>query len=280
MNAIRFLKTLALVVFAMASHASVSAAPVTYWFSGVVDDFANASNAAPAGVTVGTPFVGQISYDPTDVWYAYTNSSDDGGFASQYEYTNAATFTFTLYIGGHTITNTALPGRSGLIGLENNVSERDYYYAETSSALRMNGTNLVAAPNQSSMGLSLLDPNSTALNSTALPLAAPVLSQFEEGGYFVLSARNSNGTKELFYIGGPVTEIRTNEIVQLEFRRINSSTDQLSWPLYANGYTLQATTDVASPNWQNVSTPVVNTATERTVSVSTVGPQRFYRLKK
>jgi hypothetical protein len=280
MNALRFLKALAFVVFAMASHTAASAVPVTYWFSGVVDEFANASNAAPAGVTVGTPFVGRISYDPTDVWYAYTNSTDDGGVQSQYEYTNAATFTFTLYIGGHTITNTALPGRSGLIGLENNVSERDYYYADTSSALTMNGTNLVAAPNQSSMTLSLLDPNSTALNSTGLPLAAPVLSQFGEGGYLVLSARNANGTKELFYIGGPVSELRTNEIVQLEFRLINSSTAQLAWPLYANGYTLQATTNIASPNWQNVGTPVVNTATERTVSVSTAGPQRFYRLKK
>lgn len=279
MNALRFLKTLALVVFAMASHASVSAAPVTYWFSGVVDYFVNTSNEAPASVNTGTPFVGRISYDPADVWYASTNHLD-GGVQSQYEYTNAATFTFTLYIGGHTIANTALPGRSGLIGLENNVSERDYYHAETSSALRMNGTNLVAAPNQSAMALNLFDSNSTALNSTALPLTAPLLSQFEEGGYLVLSARNSNGTKDLFYIGGPVTEIRTDEIVQLEFRQTTSSTAELAWPLYANGYTLQVTTNIASPNWQTVDTPVVDTATERMASVTAAAPQRFYRLQK
>ena len=191
-----------------------------------------------------------------------------------------ATFTFTLYIAGHTITNTAVTGRSGIVGVENDVSDRDYYYADTGSALRMNETNLVAAPNQASMTLGLLDPSSTALDSTALPLAAPVLSEFEEGGYLVLSARNSNGTKELFYVGGPVSEIRTNEIVVLESRRISASTAQLAWPLYANSYTLQSTTNLANPNWQTVGTAVVNTATEHTVAVSIAGPQRFYRLKK
>ena len=280
MKTARLLKALALVVSVIVCHATGSAAPVTYWFSGVVDDFANSSNAAPAGVTVGTPFVGRISYDPKDVWYASTNSINGGGLYSQYEYTNAATFTFTLYIAGHTITNTAVTGRSGIVGVENDVSDRDYYYADTGSALRMNETNLVAAPNQASMTLGLLDPSSTALDSTALPLAAPVLSEFEEGGYLVLSARNSNGTKELFYVGGPVSEIRTNEIVVLESRRISASTAQLAWPLYANGYTLQSTTNLANPNWQTVGTAVVKTATEHTVAVSIAGPQRFYRLKK
>lgn len=280
MNTIRLVKILTLVVLAAASNSSSKAALVTYWFSGVVENFQDPSNIVPPGITEGTPFVGRISYDPAGVRFATTNSSG-GGVSSQYEYDNLTAFSFTVHIAGNTIANTVAPGgKSGLIAVEDNVSERDLYLAETASMLMLNGTNMVTEPNQAAMSLALINSDSTALTSSALPLAAPVLSQFSDGASLTILARNPPGTVELSRVSGPISVISTNEIVFLNFRRINSSTAQLAWPLYANGYTLQSSTSLTAPNWQNVGTAVVNTATEHTVAVSVAGPQRFYRLKK
>ncbi len=278
MNIVRFLRIPALAVLAAAGLARGNAAPVTYWFSGVVDSFRNASNAAPAGVGVGTPFVGRVSYDPSAVRYAETNNAG-GGVNAQYHYESTTGLSFAVYIAGQWISNTVYFGNSGQIGIENNVYGRDYYYAETASVLQLNGTNMVAAPNQSGMALGLFDENMTALPSAALPLAAPVLNQFSEG-HLTISARNSNGTVDLCSISGPISAIRTNEIVLLNLRRISSSTAQVAWPLYANGYTLQSATSLTGPNWQNVATPVVNLGPEHTVSVPTTGAPKFYRLRK
>lgn len=279
MKTVRQLKTLALIVAAIASHAAISAAPVTYWFSGQVDYFDNPSNTAPSGVAVGTPFVGRISYDPAALYLGETNDSGGGGY-SVYYFTNTASYSFTLYIAGHTISNFANSLYAGDIGIENNVSERDFYYAETGSALMMDGTNMVAGFLQASMYLGLTDTAAAALTSTALPLGAPVLSQYDEGGWFGLTVRNGNGTVNLASLGGPVSVISTNEIVLLGFRRISATTAEVAWPLYASGYTLQSATNLTIPNWQNVGTAVVTTATEHTVTVSTTGTPEFFRLKK
>jgi hypothetical protein len=277
----RLLKTLVLVLLAAANHALVSADPVTFWFSGVVDGFINAANAAPTGVSVGTPFVGRISYNPAGVSNASTNDHA-GGVYSQYNFPGMA-FTFTVYLAGHTISNAVVSGPIGAIVVENNVSEQDRYTVEAYT-LMLNGTNLVAEPNQSGVSLALIDPSGTALNSTALPLAPPVLSQYTndegEAGRLAIVGRNSNGTKDLFNIGGKVSEIRTDEIVQLQLRQINASTAQLAWPLYANGYTLQTTTNLRSPNWKNVATPVVDVGMHHTVNVPSTGAPQFFRLKK
>ncbi len=278
MNIVRLLRISALAALAVAGLARSEAAPVTYWFNGVVATFVNASNAAPAGVAVGTPFVGRVSYEPSAVGSAETNNAG-GGVNAQYHYESTSGLSFAVYLAGQWISNTVYYGNSGQIGIENNVFGRDYYYAETASALLINGTNVVAEPNQSSMSLGLIDEKKIALPSAALPLAAPVLSQFNDG-FFTMSARNSNGTVELFYISGPLSFLRTNEIVLLNLRRTGSSTAQVAWPRYANGYTLQSATSLTSPNWQNVATPVVDVGQEHTVNVSTTGATRFYRLRK
>lgn len=278
MNFVRLLSIPALAVLAAAGLARSHAAPVTYWFSGVVNGFVNASNAAPAGVAVGAPFVGRVSYDPSAVSYAETNNAG-GGVNAQYHYGSTTGLSFAVYIAGQWISNTVNLGNSGQIGIENDVHGRDFYYADSSSTLLLNGTNMVAAPNQSSMTLALFDENKTALPSVALPLAAPVLNQFSYR-VFTLSARNSNGTKDLCSISGPISVIRTNEIVLLSLRRTSSSAGQVAWPLWANGYTLQSATSLTAPNWQTVATPVVNLGQEHTVSVPTTGAPRFYRLRK
>lgn len=255
------------------------AAPVTFWFSGQVDAFLNPVKLAPAGIAIGTPFDGRISYDPANVWFAETNNAGNGSY-SQYNFSSTTTFSFSLSIGGNTITNVAIFSNSGLVGVENNVSESDRLFFETSSALMMNGTNVVSAPNQVSLSLFLQDGNSTALSSTALPLNIPVLGAFSEGSHLNFVARNGNGTVNLFSIYGTIDRISATETVQLLCRRASISTIQLAWPLQATGYTLQFTTSLANPNWQPVAAPVVDTASEHTVSLPSNTAPRFFRLKK
>lgn len=279
MNAVRFLKILVLASFTAVSGLSAGAAPVTYWFNGVVDTFRNPSNMAPTGVGIGTPFVGRISYDPAGVWYAETNQSS-GGVYSQYHFKSLAAFSFTVYMGGHSISNTIYSGSPGQIGLENDVSGRDYYYVDTSSALTLDGTNMVAQPNQVSMTLGLVDANTTALTSTALPTSAPVLSQFLGEPILILGARNGPGTLDLFRIGGSISEISTNPIVSLNIHRVNASTAQVTWPLYAEGYTLQSASSLNLTKWQDVSTPAVKLGGDYAVTVSTTGAPKYYRLRK
>lgn len=256
-----------------------SAAPVTYWFSGTVEDYHNASNTAPVGVTVGTPFVGRISYDTAQVSHTTTNNPG-GGTNSQYNFADLTAYSFVVHIAGHTISNMVTSGNCGQIILENNVYGIDRYVAETTSVLTLNGTNMVAFPNQAMMGLELYDNTKSALTSTALPLSGPQLDHFSDGGNFSLSVRNGNGTVYLSQIRGAVSTISANEIVPLSLRRPNNTTVQLAWPRYATGYTLQSTTNLHNPNWQNVATAVVATATEHTVTVSSVGISKFFRLKK
>lgn len=54
----------------------------------------------------------------------------------------------------------------------------------------------------------------------------------------------------------------------------------LAWPAAVNGYTLEYTTQLGSGFWTTETTPVVNTATEHTVTVPANSGRRFYRLKK
>jgi hypothetical protein len=279
MNAVRFLKILVLASFTAVSPLSSGAAPVTYWFSGVVDSFRNTGNVAPTGVGEGTPVVGRVSYDPAGLWYAETNKSD-GGVYSQYHYNSLTAFSFTIYLAGHTISNISNLGVAGQIGVENDVSGRDYYYVESGSLLTLDGTNMVAYPNQVGMAMGLTDANSTALTSTALPTAAPVISQFLGEPYFSIAARNPQGTVELCYIGGMITEISTNQIVPLSIHRVNASTARVTWPLYAEGYTLQSAPGLNLTKWQDVSTPAVKLGGEYAVTVSTTGAPKYYRLKK
>lgn len=279
MNAVRFLKILVLASLTAVAPLSVGAAPVTFWFKGFVDSFRNTGNVAPTGVGEGTPVVGRISYDPAGLWYAETNSSN-GSVYSQYHYDSLAAFSFTIYLAGHTISNITNWGVAGQIGVENDVSGRDFYYVESGALLTLDGTNMVAYPNQVGMTLGLTDAESTALTSTALPTTAPVLSQFAGEPFFNIVARNAPGTVDLCYIGGMITEISTNQIVPLSIHRVNASTARVTWPLYAEGYTLQTASSLNLTKWQDVSTPAVKLGGEYAVTVSTTGSPKYYRLRK
>ncbi|MEI9863506.1 MAG: hypothetical protein WDN00_02920 [Limisphaerales bacterium] len=84
--------------------ATATAAPVTFWFSGVVDSISNPSNTLPSGIAIGTPFSGRVSYDPALVSYSYSNSYATGDTSNNY-FTNTDGLSMLVQIGGHTIMN-------------------------------------------------------------------------------------------------------------------------------------------------------------------------------
>jgi len=53
----------------------------------------------------------------------------------------------------------------------------------------------------------------------------------------------------------------------------------ISWPLNASGFILQETPSLSAPVWTSTPQPVVNTATEHTVTVPAIGLMKSFRLK-
>jgi hypothetical protein len=53
----------------------------------------------------------------------------------------------------------------------------------------------------------------------------------------------------------------------------------LAWPVADEGFILQQSPDLSPDSWTTVSTPVVDTATEHTVTVPVTGPRMFFRLR-
>ena len=54
----------------------------------------------------------------------------------------------------------------------------------------------------------------------------------------------------------------------------------LSWPDPSTGFKLQSTPALVPPNWTDVVQPVVVVGSDKTVTVPTTGPYKFYRLLK
>jgi len=66
----------------------------------------------------------------------------------------------------------------------------------------------------------------------------------------------------------------------LKIKLINGGMAVLSWPLSVTGFSLQETASVAEPNsWSATPQPIVDTATEHTVTVQAAGLIKCYRLK-
>jgi hypothetical protein len=65
----------------------------------------------------------------------------------------------------------------------------------------------------------------------------------------------------------------------LAVSRVNAATNQITWPGFANGYTLTSTTNLLSTPWQPVSEPDVPATGFHRVSVSN-SPARYFRLEK
>ena len=78
-----------------------------------------------------------------------------------------------------------------------------------------------------------------------------------------------------------VTLLQTPGTPILKIKLIGGGMAVISWPVSAAGFTLEETAYVAQPkSWSAVPQPVVDTATEHTVTVPAAGVVKCYRLKK
>jgi len=62
--------------------------------------------------------------------------------------------------------------------------------------------------------------------------------------------------------------------------RASNNTLIFSWPTAADGYVLQSTDALGSPTWTDVTEAVVPSGDQNTVTVTTSGNARFFRLVK
>ena len=259
----------------------ISAAQVTYWFSGYVERVNNPSNALPFNVTIGMPFAGRVTYDTALVSLEDVHSYPAGDVGSYY-FNSVAGLSAMLQIAGHTITNTADPsGFAGAMGLYDQYNDEDSLWMEAGKRLSIDGTPFLSPPYFSVISLFLSDDSKTAFNSVALPTNAPALASFAENREFTWGAyRDDGGPTRLFSVEGVLTSITSSEQVLLNYRPLPPDSAQLAWPASVSGFILQSSTNLATASWQDVPEPVVDVNGEHTVTVPAAGTATFFRLKK
>jgi hypothetical protein len=270
---LKFLTTTAL---AALLTATAPAAPVTFWFSGVVDSTTDAGTNLPTGIAMGTVFTGRITYDATlgDYQSGFVNGSLS---SSNIYFANFLSTTAVLYIGGHTVTNQLLdPERdAGSLHIRDNYDNEDnFIYYAGMSGLAVGGQSFT----NSRWNIYLKDGTKTANTSAAFPTTPPSLAAFASKRAFNW-VRQDDANQYLFSVDGQILALSTNEMYALTFRVTGNNTAQVAWPVVATGFTLQSSGNPVS-GWQDVLAPVVNVGGEHTVNVTTTGAPKFYRLKK
>lgn len=264
------------------SRPAAQAAPVSFWFGGFISYLDDSSNAAPFPLAVGQPFTGRISYDPAlATGSASTNSNGRHG---NYYFDTLEGFSFLLQINGQVITNTFQPGvLCGLSTINDGISSNDELLLETSGGtnLKLNGTNFTTYPQISYASFELGDNTRTALSHAGLPATPPDLAKFKSLRELRWGIAVDDGIPtSLLTVVGTITSVRAGEVVMLGQKQLSKTVQQLSWPTLHSGYLLQSTTNLANPNWQNVTNTVVDTNRLHTVNVPATGPQRYFRLRK
>ncbi len=224
---------------------------------------------------VGTPFSGFITYDTGAVKSGVdANSSMNFG---DYYFTTTSGISITVFVGGavFTSTNSTPGGNFAAINVGNNLGSG--YDALTYSVGRpplVNGAPVRAGATQGALEINFSDYTATAFTSDAIPTSAPSLSAYPDGNITVTaSAPGAQGS--LFYIGGEITAISPFPRVTLSSQTLPGNQLRLSWPVSATGLTLQFATSLTTQDWTTEPT-----ATEHTVSVSTSGQPKFFRLVK
>ena len=273
---------IAIAILASAFVTNVSATNVTFWFSGVLDTVNDISNSVPAGVSVGTPFTGQVTYNTSsvassNVYYVQTDSRGN------YYFDSTGGFSMKVYLAGHVLSNgVSEPGYPcGYVGITDGFNNEDSFVAETaSSQLFLDGNVFVSAPYKSSYSLYLADATKTVYNSPALTAAIPDLAQFGKHRDFNWVCTVDGSSDTLFWMSGTVNSVTAEEQVMLTIRKHSTDTIQVAWPLDFSGYTLQWRDQLNAGTWQDVATPAVDTQLEHTVTLPATNSRMFFRLVK
>ena len=111
-------------------------------------------------------------------------------------------------------------------------------------------------------------PRFTLAGTIGQPDAAPTLTS--ASSRFAIQPGFWNGYNVVQIPGAP----------QLSIREGASGFVVLAWPVSVEGFMLEQSPDLSPQSWTDVLTPVVDTATEHTVTVPITGPRMFFRLKK
>ena len=259
------------------------AAPVTFWYGGYITSIDDPSNAAPFAVKEGMPFTGKITFDGSLAESSSTNGVP-GGLYSQHYFNSTAGYSMLFQIGGHVVMNAANQGSlTGDIIVGDQYNDRDVLWFETNPGgdILLDGAPFVTYPRFSGLNLNLEDDTTTALTSPALPTSAPDLAKFQSYRQISWGVYIDDGNPtQVFSVSGEITVISANEVVFLSQVKTAASTLRLSWPRSHSGFALQSTTNLPSGPWDSVTNAIIDVGLEHTVTISTTGPQRFYRLRK
>jgi hypothetical protein len=79
---------------------------------------------------------------------------------------------------------------------------------------------------------------------------------------------------------GVIAAVQTPGAPLLSIARTTTNTVTVSWPSPSTGWTLQQNTNVSSVNWSNVTAPIQDVGTTKTLIVNPPTGNRFYRLFK
>ena len=256
----------------------VRAAVVNFNFSGTISTYSNPSNALPANIIYGTPFTGVLTYDTTAVLSG--GDVEPSPNSGDYYFNDKGGFILSVTIAGHTFASTKHgPADSyASIVIHNDYFGYDSFSVEDSFPnVGMDGGPLPGNPDSSGILITLQDASATALNTDALPLIPPMVASFPDTHRFEIIARK-NGS-QVFDLSGLIVEMTPASQPVLTIRPQPNKTIQLAWPLSVQGFTLQQNTNLsAGAGWQTNAVPILDTATEHTVTVSASGSNCFFRL--
>jgi hypothetical protein len=265
-----------LLAIQLASNAS--GAIVSFSFSGTLNYVNDPSHVVPGGVAFDAPFTGILTYDTgANVdGIDYDSSPDSGDF---YFGTNGG-FSVEVTIAGHTFCNVKhteiWPSASIII-------HNDYYGVDSFQAqdsmphLRLDDGPFPGTVDDGGIYLEFEDDTASAFGSDALPTAALDVANFANIHRLEIYGIKNHNT--LFDIGGKITGITAPQPT-LQIRRQPSQNVTVSWPLAAQGFKLLQNTNLSTgAGWQTNLNPIIDTATEHTVTLPTTSGQCLLRLK-
>lgn len=260
------------------------AAPVTFWFGGRITYVYNYSNAMPFVVHVGTPFTGRFTYDVTAEFGGYTNLVSAGtGTTTGHYFNTLASFSCQMEIDGHVLTNGIRPGTfCGIANTYRHYNDEDSLYVDSGSGeLMLGGVPLATASQFSSFGIYLADFSQTALDDAGLPTGLPDLDKFPDTRLFSWGLYLDDGRPtQLFRVEGEVTTLASAQPAFLKQELVGAGQLRLSWLKTLTGFTLQASPNLATGTWRNVTNAVTDLGLYHTVTVPVSGAPGFYRLIK
>jgi hypothetical protein len=192
-NCLSVLPTLVALIF-WASNASADT--ITASFSGTVTSITNNTGTAPSGIGVGTTFTGSYSFDSLAV-----DANADPKYGA---YLMGSPYTTQITIGPYSYSWTS----NSIFVLDNyewplpGFPPTDQFVVVPSAS----------AANQNWVRISLIDSTQTALSSDALPITAPVLSDFDSRKVEIFGSKTGIAFTNDYSVTGSIASVTYSPI--------------------------------------------------------------------